>query len=149
MPYKFNFDFSGLPRKFFNEIIEISYEKELHKKASDKIRGLIKKFKIEEITGLDLSCMLNVIEDLIEIYALNNFYRKDFEKTSKRALFLPHCSRKYMDSNCKSTFNPSIPSYICNPCSPDCLINKASEIGREKGYDVLYTSRFFLYPKNN
>lgn len=136
MPYKFNFDFSNLPKKFFNEIIEISYEKNLHKKVSSKVNNLIKRFRVEEITGLDFSSMLNIVEDLMEIYALNNAYRESFKKTSKRALLLPHCSRKYMDSNCKANFNPSLPSYFCNSCSPDCLIYKASKIGKEKGYDV-------------
>ncbi|MFH7882410.1 MAG: DUF116 domain-containing protein [Candidatus Aenigmatarchaeota archaeon] len=147
MPYKFNFDFSGLPKKFFSEIIEISYEKELHRRATDKIKGLIKKFKLDEITGLDLSCMLNAIGDLIEIYTLNNFYRNDFEKTNKRALLLPHCSRKYMDSNCKAAFNPSLPSYFCNSCSSDCLIYKASKVGKEKGYDIYILPGSSCIPK--
>jgi len=51
--------------------------------------------------------------------------------------FIVHnCARKYMDSRCKASFDPSIPSYFCNKCSKDCLINKASQIGLELGYDV-------------
>ncbi len=147
MPYKFNFDFSNLPRKFFNEIIKISYEKGIYKKASNKIETLIKKFRVEEITGLDFSSMLSVVEDLIEIHALNNIYRKDFEITSKRALLLPHCSRKYMDSNCRADFDSLLPSYFCNSCSPDCLINKASKIGKERGYDVYILPGSSCIPK--
>ncbi|MQK95109.1 DUF116 domain-containing protein [Escherichia coli] len=62
--------------------------------------------------------------------------KEKFRKTKKRALFLPHCSRKYMDSRCKARFEPSISSYICAHCSPDCLINRAVSIAKMKGYDV-------------
>jgi len=62
--------------------------------------------------------------------------REKFLKTKKRVLLLPHCSRKYMDSRCKAIFNPQIPSYQCQHCSEDCLINQATKLGEEKGYDV-------------
>lgn len=41
-----------------------------------------------------------------------------------------------MDSRCKASFDPSIPSYFYNKCSENYLINKASQIGLELGYDV-------------
>jgi len=68
--------------------------------------------------------------------ARNMIERKKFLQTKRRALFLPHCSRKYMDNRCMATFDPKIPSYICAHCSPDCLINKAVSFAEKKGYDV-------------
>jgi len=41
---------------------------------------------------------LQLIEDLVDVYIRNVSERKLFEKTWRRALFLPHCSRKYLDN---------------------------------------------------
>ena len=41
-----------------------------------------------------------------------------------------------MDNRCKASFDPNIPSYICTHCSDDCLINKANQYAKKKGYDV-------------
>jgi hypothetical protein len=62
--------------------------------------------------------------------------RCKFLQTKRRALFLPHCSRKYLDSRCKAVFDPNIPSYICFHCSEDCLVNQSDHIAKEKGYDI-------------
>ena len=147
MPYKFNFDFSSVPKKIFEDIARISYEKGLHKKAKEQVLSLIKKFRLEEVCGLDLASILEVMEDLVEIYCLNKFYDKEFKATSKRALLLPHCSRKYMDYKCKASFDSSISSYFCNSCSPDCLVNIANNIGKEKGYDVYILPGSSCIPK--
>lgn len=97
---------------------------------------VIKRFKIQEATGLNFSDAVLLLEDLIDIQARNLLEREKFVQTKKRALFLPHCARKYMDNRCKAVFNPNIPSYICAHCSPDCLINRAASFAEEKGYDV-------------
>ncbi|HKM59899.1 MAG TPA: DUF116 domain-containing protein, partial [Candidatus Bathyarchaeia archaeon] len=34
----------------------------------------------------------------------------------------------------------SLTSYVCAHCSPDCCVNKAERIAREKGYDVYVLS---------
>ncbi|MCJ7763322.1 DUF116 domain-containing protein, partial [Candidatus Bathyarchaeota archaeon] len=75
-------------------------------------------------------------QDFIDVQAVNLTERKKFLQTEKRALLLPHCSRKYMDSRCKAAFDPSIPSYACAHCSQDCLVNKADCLAKKKGYDV-------------
>ena len=41
-----------------------------------------------------------------------------------------------MDNRCQARFDPTVPSYYCARCSPDCLINRATTLGEEKGYDV-------------
>lgn len=136
MPYRFTFDLSKVPRFFFTEIARISYQKGMHKSFLDTLKKVITKFRIQEATGLNLSDAIVLIQDFIDLQAVNLTERKKFLKTRKRALMLPHCSRKYMDSQCKATFDPSIPSYKCAHCSDDCLINKADCIANKKGYDV-------------
>jgi hypothetical protein len=136
MPYKFTFDLSRISRFFFAEITKASYQKGVHKKLGETTQELIQRFRIQEATGLNLSDAVLLLQDLIDIQARNLMEREKFVNTRKRALFLPHCSRKFMDSRCRATFDPSIPSYICAHCSDDCLINKAVSISQKKGYDV-------------
>lgn len=140
MPYKFTFDLSRIPRFFFTELTKVGYQKGMHKKVGRAVHEIIKRFKIQEATGLNLSDAVLLLEDLIEIQARNLLEREKFVQTSKRALFLPHCSRKYMDNRCKAVFDPNIPSYICAHCSPDCLVNKAVSLAEKKGYD------FYILP---
>jgi len=136
MPYKFTFDLSRIPRFFFAEITKASYQKGVHKRIGKTTQEIIKKFKIQEATGLNLSDAVVLLQDLIDIQARNFVERENFVKTRKRALFLPHCSRKFMDNRCDATFDPSIPSYLCAHCSPECLVNRAVSIAEKKGYDI-------------
>lgn len=136
MPYKFTFDLSKVPRFFFTEIALISYQKGMHKSFLSTLNDLILKFRIQEATGLNLSDAVALLQDLIDLQAINSLERGRFLQTKKRALFLPHCSRKFMDGRCKATFNPDIPCYTCMHCSDDCMINKADQFARKKGYDV-------------
>ena len=137
MPYKFTFDLRGLPRAFFQELIKLTYDSGFHQKMGSIAKYLIKKFRVQEITGLNLLDAIALFEDFLEIQALNISNREQFMKASgKKALFLPHCARKYMDNRCKAIFDPSIPTYRCQHCSPDCLIHQATKLAEEKGYDV-------------
>ena len=136
MPYGFSFDLSEISKSFFKELAKAANDTKLHKRFGIKARHLAEKFKLTEITGLDVPDALQLVEDLVDVYVQNASERQRFEKTKSRALFLPHCSRKYMDSRCKASFDPKIPSYNCGHCSPHCLVNNATEMGRKKGYDV-------------
>jgi hypothetical protein len=136
MPYKFTFDLSKVPRFFFTELATISYQKGMHKSLISTLMDINKKFKIQEATGLNLNDSLILIQDLLDLQAINVIERKKFLQTKKRALFLPHCSRKYMDGRCKAEFNPEVPSYTCAHCSPDCQVYQADEYAKQKGYDV-------------
>ena len=136
MAYKFIFDLSRIPRFFFTEITKIGYRQEVHKKLGKALQEIIKKFRIQEMTGLNLSDAMKLIEDLIDIQARNLIERKEFIKSEQRALLFPHCARKYMDKRCQAKFDSKIPSYFCNHCTPDCQINIASSIARKKGYDI-------------
>jgi hypothetical protein len=136
MPYKFSFDLSSISKSFFKELARVASEKKLHKRFGMKARHLADKFKLTEITGLDVPDALQLVEDFVDVYVSNVSERERFEKTKKRALFLPHCSRKYMDNRCKASFNSEIPSYKCGHCSEDCLVNRATKLGEKRGYDV-------------
>jgi hypothetical protein len=136
MPYRFTFDLSRIPRFFFTEITRVGYQRGMHKKVGKTAQEIIKKFKIQEATGLDLSEAVTLLQDLIEVQARNLIEREKFVQTKKRALFLPHCSRKFMDNRCKAIFDSSIPSYICAHCSPDCPVGRAVLFAQKKGYDV-------------
>ena len=136
MPYKFTFDLSPVPRFFFREMARISYQKGMHKTLFNTLQDMIKRFKIQEATGLNLSDAVVVIQDMIDLQAVNLMGRQKFLQTKKRALLLPHCSRKYMDNRCKAMFDENLPSYVCAHCSPDCLVNKADCLAKKRGYDV-------------
>jgi hypothetical protein len=136
MPYKFTFDLSKVPRFFFTEIALISYQKGMHKSFLKTLNELILKFKIQEATGLNLSDAVAFIQDRNDFKTNKIIEIGKFLQTKRRALFLPHCSRKFMDNRCQATFNPDVPSYTCAHCSPDCLVNKADHLAKKKGYDV-------------
>ncbi len=136
MPYHFSFDLTSISRKLFDEIARIAETKKTHKVIGAKTIALAKRLKIFEMTGLDISEATILIEDLVDVFARNISERKLFEKTTKRALFLSHCSRKYMDNRCKAKFDSEKPTYVCSHCSPDCLINQSCTIAEKKGYDV-------------
>ena len=108
----------------------------MHKNLLRNVQHIIRKFRIQEATGLNLSDAIVLLQDFIDVQAVNLLERRRFLQAKKRALFLPHCSRKYMDSRCKAVFDASIPSYTCAHCSSDCLVNKAERLAKAKGYDV-------------
>ena len=147
MPYKFTFDLSKVPRFFFTEIARVSYHKGMHKTLLKNLQDIITKFRIQEATGLNLSDAVVLLQDFIEVQAVNLLERRRFLQAKKRALFLPHCSRKYMDSRCQAFFDASIPSYTCAHCSDDCLINKADRLAKKKGYDVYILPGSSCIPK--
>lgn len=136
MPYKFTFDLSKVPPFFFTEIALISYQKGIQKSFLKILHDLILRFRIQEATGLNLSDAVFLLQDLIDLQAVNMMERGKFLQTKRRALFLPHCSRKYLDGQCKAVFDSNIPFYSCSHCSEDCLVNQSDRIAKEKGYDV-------------
>ncbi len=147
MPYKFTFDLSKVPRFFFTEIATVSYQKGMHKTLIKKLQEIIIRFRIQEATGLNLSDSLVLLQDFIDLQAVNMIERGKFLQTKKRALFLSHCTRKYLDGRCKAVFNSDIPSYSCVHCSKDCLVSQSDYLAREKGYDVYVVPGGSCIPK--
>ena len=136
MPYQFRFDLTRLSQSFFTGIAIAAQKRKVHRRIGNAAQLLLQRFKVQEMTGLDFAQALMLLEDLIDIQTRNFIDRERFMKTSRRVLFLPHCSRKYMDKRCKADFDQNIPSYRCAHCSPDCLVNQATMAGEKKGYDV-------------
>ncbi len=134
MPYDFSFDLSSIPKSFFAELATIASENGLRRRLEMRTRRMAQ--SLAQITGMEMPQTMRLVEDLVGVYSQNLSERKRFEETKNRALLLPHCSRKYMDGRCKAAFRAEIPSYICNHCSEGCLINEATRLGRERGYNV-------------
>ncbi len=147
MPYKFTFDLSKIPRFFFTEIAKVGYQRDVHKSVGRTVQDIIKRFKIQEATGLNLSDAVLLLQDFVDVQARNVGEREKFMHARKRALFLPHCSRKYMDGRCGAVFDASIPSYICAHCSPDCLVYRSVSFAKKKGYDVYVVPGGSCVPK--
>lgn len=136
MSYNFTFDLTKLSKTLFKDIAESIEKGKLPHKIGAMARNLVKQFNVNKITGLPIGDSITVMEDLININVKNSIERETFLKTKKRALFLPHCCRKYMDSRCKADFMPESSSYKCNHCSKDCLISRATKIAEKENYDV-------------
>jgi uncharacterized protein len=136
VPYDFNFDLSGIPRAFFRELSRVAEETQLHRRLGFRARELTERFKLSEATGLDVENILQIVEDLIDVQAMNLGQRERFTATSKRALFLPHCARAHMDAGCKASFDASIPTYRCVHCTGECIVGQGVTMGEAKGYSV-------------
>ena len=136
MPYSFIYDLTRLSQSVVAQILESAYKVRLHKLLGGNARKLVRKLKIDEATGLNLADAITLVEDIAEVQMANALQRKAFEKTKRRALLLPHCARSHMDRRCMADFDASVPTYKCQVCQDDCLINKASALGKAKGYDV-------------
>ncbi|MBO3803596.1 MAG: DUF116 domain-containing protein [Candidatus Brockarchaeota archaeon] len=136
MPYPFSFDLTRVSRSFFAELAKLSEEHDIHRRLGENARRLAKKFRVSELTGLEIGDALKVIEDMADIYVRNLSQRNEFREARKRALILPHCSRKNMDSKCWASFDAEVSSYRCKHCSSDCLISQATDLGEGRDYDV-------------
>lgn len=136
MPYQFNFDLTKVSRSLFRGVAEAAHKRKMHRRIGEAALHLLERFRVQEITGLDVAQALMLLEDMIDIQMKNLSNRERFLRTGRRVLFLPHCSRKYMDSRCKAVFDRNIPSYSCSHCSPDCLVGQATLVGEKRGYDV-------------
>ncbi|KXA89460.1 hypothetical protein AKJ57_05300 [candidate division MSBL1 archaeon SCGC-AAA259A05] len=136
MTYEFDFDLTGVSRSFFREIAKFSEKRGIHQGLGEIVGDIVDRFKIQEMTGIPVSDITKVVNDMIDIHAKNLSQEEEFKETSDRALFLPHCARKFMDNRCQAEFDQELSTYRCKHCSEDCLINSASQIGEERGYDV-------------
>ena len=136
MPYSFIYDLTRIPQRVSRQLFESAYEARLHRLLGSQAKRLVKAFKIDEATGLNLVDAITLVEDLIGVQAANKIQRDKFEKAERKALLLPHCARSRMDRQCMADFKPDIPTYECKRCRESCLINQATALGRARGYDV-------------
>jgi hypothetical protein len=136
MPYSFLYDLSRVSQGVFSQIFNLACGIGLHKFVGLNARRLVKIFKIDEATGLNVSEAITLIEDLVEVQMTNKAERKEFENAERKAILIPHCARAYMDRRCMADFDPKVPTYHCRGCTEDCAVNKAKKLGAKKGYDV-------------
>ena len=136
MAYKFAFDLTGFSRSFFREVAKVSDQRGIHRKIGDAVERIVQRFNVQAATGLPVADAVTLVNDLVDIYARNLAHEERFRQTKKRALLLPHCSRKYMDRRCQAEFNPEFSTYECKHCSKDCLVGQAVTLGERLGYDV-------------
>jgi hypothetical protein len=136
LPYSFIYDLTRLSQGVVKQILESAYKAKLHKLLGGNAKKLVKTFRIDEATGLNLDDAITLVEDLVEVHVTNVLQRKEFEKAKRKALLLPHCARSSMDRRCMADFDPSVPTFVCRACRDNCLINKATKLGKAKGYDV-------------
>lgn len=139
MAYSFDFDLSKKTRTIFKDIAKFTEKRELHSKAGDLAKKVADRLGVQKITGLPVSDALTVVQDLTDIYVKNLSQEDQFQEAKtegKKALLLPHCSRKHMDDNCQASFDKETSSYSCAHCSQDCLVNQATKMGEKRGYDV-------------
>lgn len=136
MSYAFTFDLSKISQAIFKDIAKITEKDKLNEKLAAMARKLVDKFNVDKHIGLPVNDSITIIEDLINVNMKNSIQKEQFLQTKKRALFLPHCCRKYMDGHCKATFDPETSSYYCNHCSPDCLAHQATVLSTQRNYDI-------------
>jgi hypothetical protein len=136
MAYKFTFDISKLPLALFSDTEKHSQIEGISEKIEDISRKLVKKYQLEKLTGLSINNSTILIQDIIKIHIQNRLIKKIFYRSKKRAVFLPHCCRKYMNSNCKAEFKPQTSTYICKHCSKDCMVSQATKFAKKEKYDV-------------
>lgn len=136
MPYSFVYDLSKLSQTIFCRVLETASNAKLPDLVGNKAKKIVKLLKIDEITGLNVTQAITLIQDFIDVQLANKVQKPLFEKTQKRAILIPHCARAYMDRRCMADFHPEIPSFECKSCTDDCAARKASEVGKAMGYDV-------------
>lgn len=136
VPYSFIYDLTRISQGGLKLLFESAYEAGLHRFLGSQAKRLVKVFKIDEATGLNLVDAITLVEDLIEVQAANKIQRDKFEKAERKALLLPHCARARMDKQCMADFKADVPTYVCKNCRDNCLINKATALGKAKGYDT-------------
>jgi hypothetical protein len=136
MPYNFIYDITQLSQGLFNKIFEVSCNLGLHNLMGNNAKKLVRMFKIDEITGLHFSEAITLVQDILDVQTANRMQREEFEKAQRKAILIPHCARAYMDRRCMADFDPKVPSYKCNGCNKDCMVNRATEIGKSMNYDV-------------
>jgi hypothetical protein len=136
LPYSFTYDLTRLSQAVIKQILESAYKARIHRLLGTNAKRLVKIFKIDEATGLNLADAIALVEDLVDVQVANALQRKGFEKAKRKALLLPHCARSFMGKQCMADFDASVPTYRCQSCRSDCLVNKATKLARAEGYDV-------------
>ena len=79
-----------LSQSVIKQILESAYKARLHRLLGTNAKKLVKAFKIDEATGLNLADAITLIDDLVDVQVANALNRKGFEKAKRKALLLAH-----------------------------------------------------------
>ena len=93
MPYSFIYDLNKVSQNAFNQLLDMSYKIGVTKLLSMNAKKIVKLFKLDQLTGLNLAEAITLVEDFIQVQNANNIQRETFEKAEKKALLIPHCAR--------------------------------------------------------
>ena len=94
MAYKFTFDISKLPKDLFIETFEFCKSNPSIKEIINTAEKFVKKFDVDKFSGLSFDNAKILLQDIMDIQLKNIHFKNYFNKSNKRALFLPHCCRK-------------------------------------------------------
>ncbi|MEJ2242497.1 MAG: hypothetical protein P8Y18_10205, partial [Candidatus Bathyarchaeota archaeon] len=108
LPYSFVYDLNKITQTKFNQLIETAYKTGVTKILTVNAKNLVKLFKLDKMTGLNLAEAITLVEDFIQVQNENNLQRERFEKAQTKALLIPHCARTHMDRKCMADFDPEI-----------------------------------------
>ena len=89
MPHKFTFDISKAPQHFFIELASIANQMGLQKVFSKTLKILIRKFRIQDVSGLDIQDAVVLIQNLLEMQTLNLIQKQQFQQTKKSGYSFP------------------------------------------------------------
>jgi hypothetical protein len=93
LPYSFVYDLTKFSQSAFNQLLETAFETGVTKLLSINAKRLVKLFKLDQLTGLNLAEAITLVEDFIEVQNANNLQRERFERAENKALLIPHCAR--------------------------------------------------------
>ena len=76
MPYSFSYDLTRLSQNAVKQLLETACVTGVTKLLSNNAKKLVKIFKPDQITGLNLAEAITLVEDFIEVQNANNLDRK-------------------------------------------------------------------------
>lgn len=76
MPYSLSYDLTRLSQNAVKQLLETACITGVTKLLSNNAKKLVKIFKPDQITGLNLAEAITLVEDFIEVQNTNNLDRK-------------------------------------------------------------------------
>jgi hypothetical protein len=80
MPYRFNSDFTHISHSFSRDLATITQTRCIHMKRGDLAQYVVRRFNVDELTGLNVTKAITLIEDLLTIHTKNLSDSHEFEE---------------------------------------------------------------------
>ncbi len=84
-----------------------------------------------------ISCTRTRLEyhlNMVGAELMNRAFRDEFKNTETKAVLLPGCMRTHNNDECKAKRIKE--GLVCDGCTPKCRVNRLTEMGKRKGFDV-------------